>query len=214
MKVARLLTSPSVVNLQGSFADANYLSGTYLADAEGNFQAVGDANVAAIYRFIGSYTSTPNDSASGGPVSAPINFEMDASNQVSGWNSRLVGTVSGNTFTGTVRLGGHGRPTVTVPVSGTYTNTASGVTLGGAVQFGYFGSHVLDGRLQSELSMWHERGIPSGDGRRSQCASSVYCSACCGELAVAVAIHRRRRRPPSHTTGHVPFPRSSARRSR
>ena len=37
---AQSAASPSV-SLQGSFADATYLSGTYLAAVAGNFQAVG-----------------------------------------------------------------------------------------------------------------------------------------------------------------------------
>jgi hypothetical protein len=139
---AQSATRPSV-DLQGSFADATYLSGTYLADAAGNFQAVGDASVAATYKFTGSFKHTPSNPTD--PLdSGSINLFMDDSNQVSGSkravsdsgvtfaDNSLTGTVSGNTFTGTVRVpypgSLHGR---TVPVSGSYSNTASGVTLDG-----------------------------------------------------------------------------------
>jgi hypothetical protein len=129
------------VSLQGSFADPTVLSGTYLTPVGGSFQAVANASVAATYKFTGSYTSTPNDPTQGGPYSAPVFFGMDDSNQVSGLAfgplagglavGALVGTVSGNTFTGTVSYSypGNGRPhTFHLPISGTYSNTASGAT--------------------------------------------------------------------------------------
>jgi hypothetical protein len=133
--------SPSV-DLQGSFADATYLSGTFVSPftALGNFQAVADATVAATYKFTGTYTETFTDSTTGGPYSAPVFFGMDESNQVSALAvgdlyggialGALAGTVSGNTFTGTASYSypGNGRPhTFHSPVSGTYSNTASGV---------------------------------------------------------------------------------------
>jgi hypothetical protein len=109
---AQSAASPSV-SLQGSFADATYLSGNYLADVAGDFQAVGDASVTATYKFTGTGT---------------VNFWMDDSNQVSGMaGGFLTGTVSGNTFTGTVGFPHEGH----YPVSGTYSNTASGITLDG-----------------------------------------------------------------------------------
>jgi Putative Ig domain len=136
---AQSAASPSV-SLQGSFADATYLSGTYLADVAGNFQAVGEASVAATYKFTGSYTWTPNDSTTGSPSSGPVNLVMDDSNQVSGSvvgaraGTVFAGTVSGNTFTGTARFR-LGNPSshrfVLFPVSGTYSNTASGIALDG-----------------------------------------------------------------------------------
>jgi hypothetical protein len=131
---AQSAVSPSV-DLQGSFADATYLSGTFVSPftALGNFQAVGNASVAATYKFTGSYTWTPNDPAQGSPSSGPVNLVMDDSNQVAGSAiGSLVGTVSGNTFNGSVayRLGGN-LHAVPFPVSGTYSNTASGVTLDG-----------------------------------------------------------------------------------
>jgi hypothetical protein len=130
---AQSAASPSV-DLQGSFADATYLSGTYMADNAGSFQAVADASVAATYKFTGSYTYTPNDTTLS-PYSGPANFGMDDSNQVSGRAiNTLTGTVSGNTFAGTVDYvyPGNGRPrTFHLPVSGTYSNTASGVTFDG-----------------------------------------------------------------------------------
>jgi len=132
---AQSAASPSV-DLQGSFADATYLSGTYLAEAAGNFQAIGDTSVAPTYRFTGSFTNTPNDLTLS-PSSGPVNFRMDDSNQVSGsaftGPDSLAGTVSGNVFTGTVRIreGYYSRTVSIVPVSGTYSNTASGFTLDG-----------------------------------------------------------------------------------
>ena len=111
---AQSAVSPSV-DLQGSFADATYLSGTFVTPftALGNFQAVGNASVTATYKFTGS---------------GPVNFGMDDSNQVSGRaGGFLTGTVSGNTFTGTVAFPHEGH----YPVSGTYSNTASGITLDG-----------------------------------------------------------------------------------
>ena len=133
---AQSADSPGV-SLQGSFADASYLSGTYLADVAGIFQAVADASVAATYKFTGSFKHTPSN-----PTyrldSGSINFVMDDSNQVSEVSGSavgaLAGTVSGNTFTGTVEIphwpSPHA-PRVFVPVLGTYSNTASGVTLDG-----------------------------------------------------------------------------------
>jgi hypothetical protein len=109
---AQSAVSPSV-DLQGSFADATYLSGTFVSPftALGNFQAVGNASVTATYKFTGT----------------PLVW-MDDSNQVSGIaGGYLTGTVSGNSFTGTVAFPHEGH----YPVSGTYSNTASGITLDG-----------------------------------------------------------------------------------
>jgi Putative Ig domain len=132
---------PGAYYLEGSFADATYLSGTYLAVGDlGNFQAVGDASVTATYKFSGSYTETLNDPTKGGPYYSPLGvyFGMDDSNQVSGKAlGTLTGAVSGNTFTGTVsyfKLDALGFAThllLHFPVSGTYSNTASGATFDG-----------------------------------------------------------------------------------
>jgi hypothetical protein len=110
--------SPSV-DLQGSFADPTVLSGTFVSPftALGNFQAVADASVAATYKFTGSYSS---------PDSGSVNFGMDDSNQILG--DGFAGTVSGNTFTGTKSFPHSANR---YPVSGTYSNTASGITLDG-----------------------------------------------------------------------------------
>jgi hypothetical protein len=124
--------SPSV-HLQGSFADATYLSGTYVfrVTGEGDFQAVRDASVATTYIFTGSFTKTPNDSTMS-PESGSVNLEMDESNRVSGSAfGRIAGTVSGSTFTGTASYMLDPYTTVDVPVSGSYSNTASGATLDG-----------------------------------------------------------------------------------
>jgi hypothetical protein len=122
-------------SLQGSFVDATYLSGTYRADNAGSFQAVGDASVAATYKFTGTFTSTPNDSTMGNPFSGHVYFQMNDSDQISGnvYYGILGATVSGNTFTGTVSHRAHpgGPKGENFPVSGTYSNTASGITLGG-----------------------------------------------------------------------------------
>jgi hypothetical protein len=117
--------------LLGSFADATYLSGTY--PLAGNFQAVGDASVTASYKFTGSYTWTPSDPTQGSPSSGPVNLGIDDSNQISGSAiGPVAATVSGNTFNGwvTYLLAGMDKP-VRFPVSGTYMNTASGITLDG-----------------------------------------------------------------------------------
>jgi Putative Ig domain len=131
---AQSAVSPSV-DLQGSFADATYVSGTFVSPftALGNFQAVGNASVTATYKLTGSYTWTPNDPTQGGPSSGSVNLVMDDSNQVAGSAiGSIAGTVSGNTFNGSVkyRLAGN-LHAVPFPVSGTYSNTASGVTLDG-----------------------------------------------------------------------------------
>jgi hypothetical protein len=124
------------VSLQGSFADPTVLSGTYLTPVGGSFQAIADASVAQNYKFFGSYTFL-------GSQSEPaLMFTMNDSNQVSKFSSAnpggmalsLGGTVSGNTFTGTASYWypGNLRPiTFHSPVSGTYSNTASGVTFDG-----------------------------------------------------------------------------------
>jgi hypothetical protein len=122
------------VHLQGSFADASYLSGTYdfhVPGKGGDFQAVRDASVAATYIFTGSFTKTPNDSTMS-PESGSVSLEMDESNQVSGSAfGRIAGTVSGSTFTGTASYMLGPYTTIDVPVSGTYSNTASGAILDG-----------------------------------------------------------------------------------
>jgi hypothetical protein len=125
--------SPSV-HLQGSFADESYLSGTYAfhrVTGGGDFQAVRDASVAATYIFTGSFTKTPNDSTMS-PESGSVTLTMDDSNQVSGGAWGLIaGSVSGSTFTGTASYFLAPNTPVDVPVSGTYSNTASGATLDG-----------------------------------------------------------------------------------
>jgi hypothetical protein len=140
---AQSAASPSV-DLQGSIADATYLSGTYLADDAGGFEALADASVAATYKFTGYYTSTPISSFYPGPFSAPVIFGTDDEHFVSSLFvgatyrgltlSSLAGTVSGNAFTGTASYWypGNARPrTFYAPVSGTYLNTASGATFDG-----------------------------------------------------------------------------------
>jgi hypothetical protein len=112
------------VSLQGSFADPAVVSGIYLTPIGGSFQAVADASVAATYKFTGS---------TGSPDSGLVNFGMDDSNQISGGG--FAGTVSGNTFTGTVAIRHYyadvGFHIDLYPASGSYSNTASGITLDG-----------------------------------------------------------------------------------
>jgi hypothetical protein len=105
------------VRLQGSFADPTVLSGIYLAPIGGSFEAIADASVAATYKFIGD--------------SGSINFGMDDSNQISG--DGFAGTVSGNTFTGTKSFP---HTADRYPITGTYSNTASGITLDGQYSTG------------------------------------------------------------------------------
>jgi len=107
------------VSLQGSFADPTVLSGTYLTPVGGSFQGIADASVAATYKFIGSSGSEP------------VSFGMDDSNQI--WGGGFTGTVSGNTFTGTKHFP---HSADYYPVSGTYSNTASGITLDGQYSTG------------------------------------------------------------------------------
>jgi hypothetical protein len=139
---AQSAANPSV-DLQGSIAHADYLSGTYLAAAAGSFGAFADASVAATYKFTGHYTLTPIGIYSG-PYSAPIFFGTDDGSYVASLAvgatyggltlSGLAGTVSGNIFTGTASYWypGNGRPrSFHAPVSGTYLNTASGATFDG-----------------------------------------------------------------------------------
>jgi hypothetical protein len=130
---AQSAVSPTV-GVQGSFSDASVLTGTYRAALAGSFQAIADASVAATYKFTGSYTATLNDPTKGGPYSGPVNFGMDDSNQVSGSAlGALAGTVSGNTFTGTVsiRPDPYSHHFAHFPATGIYSNTASGVTFDG-----------------------------------------------------------------------------------
>jgi hypothetical protein len=135
----QISTNPSV-SLQGSFADAPVLHGTYQAAAAGSFEAVADASVAATYKFTGSYTQTPTSTIFPGPFSAPFYIGVDDSNHISGFPlgnmygglvvNTLAGTVSGSTFTGTASYSypGNGRPhTLYTPVSGSYSNTSSGI---------------------------------------------------------------------------------------
>jgi Putative Ig domain len=135
---AQSAVSPTV-DLQGSLSDAVVLKGIYLADVAGSFQAIADGSVAAIYKFSGSYTSTPTGSTSGTPSSGPVYFGMDDSNQVSGSiQYGLEGTVTGNTFTGTMgyRPDPYSPRRVTFPVSGTYSNSAAGISLDGQYSTG------------------------------------------------------------------------------
>jgi hypothetical protein len=128
---AQTSVSPAVA-LQGSFADAAVLKGTYLADGAGSFQGIADPSVAATYKFSGSYTL-------GLGTSGPAYFWMDESNRVVGSAYYAIGgTVSGDSFTGTAsyRPDPYSRRFVTYPVTGTYSNTAAGSTFEGRFSTG------------------------------------------------------------------------------
>jgi hypothetical protein len=140
---AQSAANPSV-DLQGSIAHADYLSGTYLAAVAGSFEAFADGSVAATYKFTGSYTSTAVNPTDGGPYSAPVFFGTNDGHNVSSLAVglthggltlvRLDGTVSGNSFTGTATYTYPGNARSRgfyAPVSGTYLNTAAGATFDG-----------------------------------------------------------------------------------
>jgi hypothetical protein len=122
--------SPNI-GLQGSFSDSTYLRGSYLADAAGTFEAVGNTDNTSAYKFVGTYTSSPNDptySVSSGLVV----LGMDDSNQVSGIidGGSLRGTVTGTAFVGTwFRYWFYERERR--QVVGTFAKTDSGYTLDG-----------------------------------------------------------------------------------
>jgi hypothetical protein len=122
--------SPSIV-VQGSFSDPTYLSGTYLGDAAGTFEAIGDSGTAPTYKFVGTYTSTPVDPTLTESSGLAV-LGMDDTNQVSGdIDGFLQGTVSGTTFAGTITKRGGSRPSFLydIQVSGTLANTGLGYTL-------------------------------------------------------------------------------------
>ena len=88
------------VSLQGSFSDPTYLSGTYVGDAAGTFEAAGGG--ADTYKFIGTYTVQPIDPP-GPAFSEFLILGMNNSNHVSGSlgdYGSLDGTVSGSAFAG------------------------------------------------------------------------------------------------------------------
>jgi hypothetical protein len=119
------------VDLQGSFSDPTYLSGSYLADGAGTFQAVGNTDNTSAYKFVGTYTSTPNDPSSWVTSSFAV-LGMDDSNQVSGIidGGSLHGTVTGTAFVGTwSRYWFYERERR--QVVGTFSKTGSGYTLDG-----------------------------------------------------------------------------------
>jgi hypothetical protein len=140
--------TPSIA-VQGFLTDPTYLSGTYLADAAGTFEAVGDAAPGTTYKFAGTYTRTPNDPAVSSS-SGLVLLGMDDSNQVSGnIGGSLNGTVTGTTFVGTVSFyrgyggySGRGRTKVSYPVAGSFANTGTGYTLEGQYDTGQGGAMV------------------------------------------------------------------------
>ncbi len=125
--------SPSI-NLQGSFSDPTYLSGTYLADAAGTFEAVGNTDNTSAYKFVGTYTSTPNDPTFAVNSGLAV-LGMDDSNQVSGTidGGSLHGTVTGNAFVGTWSFYNfYFYEREKRQVSGTFAKTGSGYSLDGS----------------------------------------------------------------------------------
>lgn len=130
--------SPNIA-LQGTFSDPTYLSGTYLADAAGTFEAVGDTGPDATFKLVGTYTILPNDPTGTGYTDLMI-LGMDDSYHVSGFINGypLKGSVTGTTFVGTLTVpvlcNKRGPCAAAIPVSGTFSNTSQGYTLDG--QFG------------------------------------------------------------------------------
>jgi hypothetical protein len=128
------------ITLQGTFSDPTYLSGTFLADAAGTFEAVSDTGTDATFKLVGTYTILPNDPTGTG-YTAMLILAMDDSYHVSGFINgySLRGSVTGTTFVGTVTVPvpcnrGEHCAAATIPVSGTFSNTSQGYTLNG--QFG------------------------------------------------------------------------------
>ena len=122
------------IALQGSFSDSTYLSGSYLADAAGTFEAVGNTDNTAAYKFVGTYTSTPNDPTSPWEVNSGFAvLGMDDSNQVSGTidGGSLHGTVTGTAFVGTWFRYTYPFGRERRQVSGTFAKTGSGYALDG-----------------------------------------------------------------------------------
>lgn len=135
--------SPSI-GISGSFSDLTYLSGTYLADAAGTLEAAGGGYTGLTYKFVGTYTSTPND-PTGSPSPGFLVLGMDEANEVSGriGGGFLRGTVTGTTFVGTllVTFLGNNHP-AHLPVTGTFSNTDSALTLDGQYRLGSSGAVV------------------------------------------------------------------------
>lgn len=142
--------SPSI-SLQGSFTDPTFLNGTYLADSAGTFEAAGETAAALTYKFVGTYTKKPVDPTLSESSGLAV-LGMDDSNEVSGTTGdflagsgggNLHGTVTGDTFEGTITVREHqygGRwVLVSYPVSGTFSNTDLGYTLEGQY-FDVFGA--------------------------------------------------------------------------
>lgn len=128
--------SPSI-GISGAFSDLTYLSGTYLADAAGTFEAAGGGDTGLTYKFVGTYTSTPND-PTGSPSPGFLVLGMNDAHEVSGsiGGGFLRGTVTGTTFVGTWSVHFPGNiKNARFPVSGTFSNTGSALTLDGHYQF-------------------------------------------------------------------------------
>lgn len=126
--------SPNI-GIQGAYSDPTYLSGSYLADAAGTFEADGHTDNTSAYKFVGTYTSTPSDpdppwwTSSGFAV-----LGMDESSQVSGTidGGTLQGTVTGTTFVGTWTRHNEFLGKERRDVSGTFAKTGSGYALDGS----------------------------------------------------------------------------------
>jgi hypothetical protein len=116
-----------------------------VADTVGTFEAVGNTSTASAYKFVGTYSGTPTD-PTGSPHSDFLVLGMDDSNQVSGStpDGSLHGTVTGTTFVGTLRTPDYFWASARdgYPVSGTFANTGSGLTLDGQYNTGSGGNVV------------------------------------------------------------------------
>jgi hypothetical protein len=123
------------ISLQGAFPDSTYLSGSYLAPAAGSFEAVGNMGITSAYKFVGTYTSTPDNPEPPWLVNSGYAvLGMDDSNQVSGTidGGSLLGTVTGNSFAGTWSRNTYALGRERRQVSGTFTQTNSGYALDGS----------------------------------------------------------------------------------
>jgi hypothetical protein len=136
--------SPSI-SISGSLSDLTFLSGTYLADAAGTLEAAGGLGTGLTYKFVGTYTSTPNVPA-GIPPSGFFVLGMDDLNEVSGYigGGFLRGTVTGTTFVGTLLLvfPGNTNHPAHLSVTGTFSNTDSALALDGQYRLGSSGAVV------------------------------------------------------------------------
>ena len=123
-------------SVQGSFHGPDFLTGAYhLADAPGTFEAAGDTSSTSAYKFVGDFSSMPDEPDPSWNVnSGPAVLGMGDSNQVSGTidGGSLQGTVTGNDFVGTWTRSTYPYGREKRQVSGTFSRTDSGFQLDGS----------------------------------------------------------------------------------